>query len=207
MTDIVLQLDWQRFSETLDDDVRTAMVRAINLASRKTRTAASRMVRSQVNFPATRLNEKLKVVRRASNQDLEARIEGSDRPTSLARYLSPKGQEPGKARRGGGVSISVKMGGKRKTLERAFLINLKRGTEATGNVGLAVRTDGGPPPNAYAPKEIGRNLYLVYGASVDQILVAASDGDGVFEEMTPETMEVLEAEFNRQLDLLRNANA
>ncbi|MNL84820.1 hypothetical protein D3C87_2129170 [compost metagenome] len=58
------------------------------------------------------------------------------------------------------------------------------------------------PKGAYKPRSLGKNLWLLYGPSVDQALRSASDGGGIYEEMTPESLEFLEKEFFRQLELL-----
>ena len=39
---------------------------------------------------------------------------------------------------------------------------------------------------------------------MDQTLIAASDSEGIYEELSPETLAFLEAEFNRQMNLLEN---
>lgn len=199
---VALELDWKNYADELDDDIRVAMTRSINRIADQGRTRAARAVREQVMFPATRLNEKLTVARRASYDDQAAVIRGLDVPTSLANFRVPRSQSPDKKRRGGGVQIQVSRDGMRKTIKRGFLINLKN-----NNLGLAVRTDGGPPEGAYKPKRIADNLYLLYSASVDQLLLAASDGDGVYEEMSPELLEALEREFLRQIKLLRGSDA
>lgn len=198
MFSLAIQINWRDFAEDLDSDVRTALVRSINRVADRTRTRVAREVRDQVNFPASYLSPsegKLVVTGRARSDELEARISGRDRATSLARFTN---QKIG-GRRGKGVAVSVAAGGRKKTIERAFLMNLKN-----GNTGLAVRTNGGPPAGAWKPREIAKNLYLLYGPSVDQTLLSATGDDGVFEDVTPETLELLEYEFSRQLDLLRS---
>lgn len=199
MPAVAIELNWHNFAAELDSDVRLALVRSINRVADRARTRAARQVRDQVNFPASYLSPsaaRLRVASRARRDELEAVISGRDRPTSLARFTT---QKPGQKTRAGGVAVTVAAGGRRKVIRRAFLMNLKG-----GNVGLAVRTSGGPPEGAWKPKEIARNLYLLYGVSVDQALMSASDGEGVFEEISPEMLEMLELEFERQLQLLRS---
>ena len=73
---------------------------------------------------------------------------------------------------------------------------------------LAVRTEGGPPRGAYAPKQLkafGPNVWLLYGPSVDQVLFSARNNGGVVEEIAPEVMADLEAEFGRLIDLKSRA--
>ena len=161
---------------------------------------ASQDIREQVSFPASYLApsaKRLFVSTKATKvSPFEAVISGRDRPTSLARFTNQKPLGGGQRHRGGQLAVTVKPG-VRRYIKRAFLITLNN-----SNVGLAVRTDGGPPNNAYAPKEIGKNLWLLYGPSVDQVLSAASNGGGIYEEIVPETLDFLNDEFNRQLDLL-----
>lgn len=180
--------------------IETALLRSINKTSDRARTLASQDIREQVAFPASYLApsaKRLFVSTKATKASpFEAVISGRDRPTSLARFTNQKPLAGGQRHRGGQVAVTVKPG-VRRYIKRAFLITLNN-----SNVGLAVRTDGGPPSNAYAPKEIGKNLWLLYGPSVDQVLSAASNGGGIYEEIVPETLDFLNDEFNRQLDLL-----
>ena len=180
--------------------IETALLRSINKTADRARTSASQDIREQVAFPASYLApsaKRLFVSTKATKASpFEAVISGRDRPTSLARFTNQKPLGGGQRHRGGQVAVTVKPG-VRRYIKRAFLITLNN-----SNVGLAVRTDGGPPNNAYAPKEIGKNLWLLYGPSVDQVLSAASNGGGIYEEIVPETLDFLNDEFNRQLDLL-----
>ena len=180
--------------------IETALLRSINKTADRARTLASQDIREQVAFPASYLApsaKRLFVSTKATKASpFEAAISGRDRPTSLARFSNQKPLGGGQRHRGGQVAVTVKPG-VRRYIKRAFLITLNN-----SNVGLAVRTDGGPPSNAYAPKEIGKNLWLLYGPSVDQVLSAASNGGGIYEEIVPETLDFLNDEFNRQLDLL-----
>ena len=180
--------------------IETALLRSINKTADRARTLAAQPIREQVAFPASYLApsaKRLFVSTKATKASpFEAVISGRDRPTSLARFTNQKPLGGGQRHRGGQVAVTVKPG-VRRYIKRAFLITLNN-----SNVGLAVRTDGGPPNNAYAPKEIGKNLWLLYGPSVDQVLSAASNGGGIYEEIVPETLDFLNDEFNRQLDLL-----
>lgn len=180
--------------------IETALLRSINKTADRARTLSSQDIREQVAFPASYLApsaKRLFVSTKATKASpFEAVISGRDRPTSLARFTNQKPLGGGQRHRGGQVAVTVKPG-VRRYIKRAFLITLNN-----SNVGLAVRTDGGPPNNAYAPKEIGKNLWLLYGPSVDQVLSAASNGGGIYEEIVPETLDFLNDEFNRQLDLL-----
>ena len=198
---VALELDVNAITgNQWNSKIETALLRSINKTADRARTLASQDIREQVAFPASYLApsaKRLFVSTKATKvSPFEAVISGRDRPTSLARFTNQKPLGGGQRRRGGQVAVTVKPG-VRRYIKRAFLITLNN-----SNVGLAVRTDGGPPNNAYAPKEIGKNLWLLYGPSVDQVLSAASNGGGIYEEIVPETLDFLNDEFNRQLDLL-----
>ena len=63
--------------------------------------------------------------------------------------------------------------GRTKTLRKAFLVNLRN-----GNVGLAVRLKQGETlqNKTYGkPVMLGKNLYLLYGPSVDQVFRTVAD--------------------------------
>ena len=198
---VALELDVNAITgNQWNPNTETALLRSINKTPDRARTLASQDIREQVAFPASYLApsaKRLFVSTKATKASpFEAVISGRDRPTSLARFTNQKPLGGGQRHRGGQVAVTVKPG-VRRYIKRAFLITLNN-----SNVGLAVRTDGGPPNNAYAPKEIGKNLWLLYGPSVDQVLSAASNGGGIYEEIVPETLDFLNDEFNRQLDLL-----
>ncbi|WP_189524462.1 MULTISPECIES: phage tail protein [unclassified Mesorhizobium] len=182
-------------------DVETALVRAINRTADRSRTRAARAAREQVAFPASYVSpssKRLWVKTRARRGALIATIEGRGQATSLARFSRQGVLSGGSRHVGGKINVTVKPG-QTKSISRAFIIRLKN-----NNLGLAVRTSGGAPAGAYKPKSIGKNLWLLYGPSVDQALAAASNEGGIFQEMTPETLDDLEAEFTRQMELMKN---
>lgn len=184
----------------LPEKVELALQRAINKTIDRARTRIARAVLDQVSFPASYLSPssgRLTVSKRASKGNLEGIISGRDQPTSLARFAKQKIATSGSQRpKGGKIDVRVASGGAYHSMPRSFLMKLKN-----GNIGLAVRTSGEKPRGAYKPKEIGKNLWLLYGPSVDQALMGAS-GDGVYEQLSPEMLDFLDDEFNRQLDLL-----
>ena len=99
-----------------------------------------------------------------------------------------------------GIGVSVAAGGRKKFIKRAFVMKLRN-----GNLGLAVRSaPGKQPEGAWKPKPIGKNLWLLYGPSVDQVLMSARSGGGVFSEIEYDTLDVIETEFQRQLGLLED---
>ncbi|PTX49055.1 hypothetical protein IQ03_02470 [Gemmobacter caeni] len=182
------------------DQVATAARMALNKIADRTRTRADRALREQIAFPAAFLGpsgKRLWVQTKASNQSLQAVIRGRGQTTSLARFAGNTKPTSGKQRpKGGGVQVQVKAGGAKKFIERAFIMQLRG-----DNRGLAVRTkDGMRPRGAYVPKEIGKNLWLLYGPSVDQALIN-SRHEGIYEDLGPEVLDALDAEFRRLIDL------
>lgn len=180
--------------------IEQALLRSINKTADRARTRAAAAVRQQVAFPASYLApsaKRLFVSSKATGQNpFEAIISGRDRATSLARFTTQKPVAPGNRHPNGQVGVTVTPG-RKVFIKRAFLVNLKN-----GNIGLAVRTDGSAPKNAFKPKELSKNVWLLYGPSVDQVLSAATDGDGVYEELMPEMLDFLNSEFIRQVELL-----
>lgn len=145
-------------------------------------------IESQVAFPNSYLKTdgRFGVTRKARPDSLEAVITARDRPTSLARFAP--GQTPESTRKGG-VSVQVKRG-KTTRLKKAFMVRLRN-----GNIGLAVRLKPGESlVNRYSMKPImlGKNLYLLYGPSVDQVFQT------VAEESLPEIGDMVSKEFYRQ---------
>lgn len=190
--------------DSLDDleEIPAKMVRAARMAVNRTteraRTASAREIREQINFPARYLSPaegRLAVTKKASGSDLEGRITGRQRATSLARFATGTPQ-PGQK---GGIRVQVKSGGGARFLPRAFAIRLRAGSAALdtkSNLGLAVRTaDGQKPRGAYKPKQIGANLWLLYGPSVASVFKA------VREDVRPDAEDFLESEFIRLMNL------
>lgn len=198
---ILIEFDQLSFVKEMTANVEVALTRALNRTADRSRTTAARAAREQVAFPASYVspsNKRLWVKTRARRGAFTTLIEGRGRATSLARFTKQKPLTGGARHRGGKINVTVKPG-RVRSIGRAFLIRLKN-----DNIGLAVRTSGEKPAHAYKPKLIGKNLWLLYGPSVDQALSAASTEKGIFDEMTPETLDMLEDEFNRQLELLEN---
>jgi hypothetical protein len=194
-------LEALRLFDDLPPRIERAAVRAINKTAPRARTAAARGVLAEVNFPASYLNpsQGRLVARKARRGHLEGAVSGRVRPTSLARFTKDKpllrGQKPRK-----GVRVEVHKGKAHYKLG-AFLIPLRSGGDGSlGNVGLAVRSEVSPP-KAYRPKKIGKNLWLLYGPSVNQVLYSLRNQRGVIEDIAPETLNFLNKEFLRLLDL------
>lgn len=162
----------------------SAMMAINSVITRSGLASMKRDIMSQVAFPAGYLDleNRLAVTRKANKQSLEGMITGRDRATSLARFAP--GQTPQNTR-GKGVTVAVKRG-RTKTLKKAFLVSLKN-----GNVGLAVRLKPGETlkNKTYGkPVMLGKNLYLLYAPSVDQVFRTVAEdslpmlGDSVAKE-------------------------
>lgn len=177
----------------LTEDIDKATWRALNTTADRTRTILDKRVRTKVAFPAAYLRPStgnLTVAERARNGNLEVVIRGRDRPTSLARFSARR--VPGAPKGKKGIPVRVAPG-VAKYIKRAFIIKLRN-----GNLGLAVRTTGGPPRGAYVPRRITDNLWLLYGPSVDQVLNGVrSRNDGLFGDVAPEALTIFETEFWR----------
>lgn len=196
---IVVEFNQLPFIKEWNGNVSTALVRALNDTAARSRTDASRRVRQQVNFPASYLSpsaKRLWVKTKARKNALQTVIEGRGNPTSLARFSKQSVLPGGKRHKGGKVNVTVHPG-ETRSISRAFLIRLRN-----GNTGLAIRTDGSKPKGAWMPRALGKNLWLLYGPSVDQVLSSSRNEKGVLDDMTPEMLDYLEKEFNRQMELL-----
>lgn len=180
-----------------------AMVRALNKTGPHTRTQMDRKIRERVAFPASYLRpstKRLFVAKKARSGQLETVIEGRGRPTSLARFIKGGAQAAKNRKRKKDINIEVKPGSQH-SIKRAWVVSLP-GAVDSANFGLAVRTaDGQRPKGAYHPKQLDKNVWLLYGPSVDQVLYSVRNKGGVIEEVYGPTLDYLSAEYNRQLDL------
>ena len=175
---------------------------AVNEAARSGYAQAGREITRQVAFPAryvTGKSGRMQISQFASNKNLEAKITARSRPTSLARFTRGSVRIGGRA----GVRVEVKPGSVVR-LPGAFLIKLRAGSasiDTQHNVGVAVRTKNGRPPPGYKPLPIGKNLWLLYGPSVAQVLYSERNRGGVATQISPDIEKKLEAEFWRQMEL------
>lgn len=166
--------DTQRFFDELPELANRSASIAINdVVTRDGIKLLRNDIETQVNFPSGYLNsqDRLGVTRKATPNSLQAVITARDRATSLARFA--RGQSPASSR-GKGVRVEVKRGSPVQ-LNKAFLVNLKN-----GNMGLAVRLKEGQTirnkHDANAVK-FGKNTYLLYGPSVDQVFKTVADAN------------------------------
>lgn len=153
-------------------------------------------IEKQVHFPPGYVNnDRLFVSQPARNDKLEVHITARQRPTSLARFA--QGATLGK--RGGGVKVEVHHGSLRP-MKSAFLVRLRAGAALSNeqfNVGLAIRLKPGQRlVNKRVQTQLGHNVYLLYGPSIDQVFreVAA--------EEAPHITPLVENEFLRQFTRL-----
>ena len=188
---------------TLDDRVKRSASRALNTTAKRQRTEAARRVRRQVSFPANYLSPtgnrpRLYVSKQANPASLQTRITGRFRPTSLTRFLLNR---PSPRDRRAVLQVAP---GRRTVIPRAFLIPLRQGnvrTDEKFNRGLAIRLRPGERLyNKHRAVRLRGNLYLLYGPSVQQVLLDNS-GDGVFTRLERPTADFLESEFLRLLGL------
>lgn len=179
--------------EGMDAAVTRAARRAVNASADRARAWSAREMREQVSFPSGYLQsqDRFRVVKRAKGPDLEAVIRGRREATSLARFATSRRKERG------GVTVEVNPGSA-VFMRRAFLIKLQAGDPSIRNLknmGLAVRTDGQKPRAAYKPKKLEKNVWLLYGPSVDQVFRT------VAVDVQPDVEEYLNREFRRLLEL------
>lgn len=188
--------------EAMPAKVKQAAFRAIDKATQMTLTESRHRVRDQIAFPASYLSSadssgrgRLGITRPATADRPEAIITGRFRATSLARF-STGTLVPGK--RNQNVRLQVSPGATRGN-RRMFPIRLRAGNapiETKFNLGLAIRLrEGETIQNKKRVLQIAKNLYLLYGPSVDQVFRT------VREEVGPEAAEIAEREFLRQLNL------
>ena len=173
--------------DSLDEKIIASARIAVNKATDKARVMASEDIRGSINLGRNYLAKRLTVVKRASGNDLEGMIRGSDNPTMLARFANTR--NPRVARKAGGVTVSVKPGSA-KFMKGAFLMDL-------GNtVGLAIRVKPGESlRNRKNAKRVANGLYLLYGPSVNQAFRLVAD------DRLDDVLDILETEYNRQMDL------
>ena len=98
----------------------------------------------------------------------------------------------------GGLTVEVKPG-EARFLKGAFLVRLRAGaakTDTKFNLGVAIRLKSGQRPrNSRAAVELARNVWLLYGPSVNQVFQT------VRADVAPETRDFLINEFMRLLDV------
>lgn len=193
--------DLSAFFKRLPEIADQAARMAVNDAARLARREGAKHILDEVNYPKSYLNGengRLSISKYATNDDLVAEISGRDRPTSLARFA----MQAVKFGRQKGIRVQVARQGGGQTLQRAFFMKLRRGTQLDGdsfNVGLAVRLKKGETMrNTTRAMALRNNVWLLYGPSVDQVFA------GVAEDIVDEVSDSLESQFIRQFERLSN---
>lgn len=178
----------------------SARVALNQTATRKGIAALRDAMEEEVAFPNGYLMDpkRFGVTKRATNEDLEARIRARGRPTSLARFASGAAII-GNQSAGRGVSVRVNPN-RRRRMQGAFLIRLRAGqgpvTDEAFNLGLAIRLKPGESVrNKTHMVPFGGGLYLLYGPSVDQVFQTVAG------EKSVEILDMVTEEFLRQFDL------
>lgn len=176
--------------DNLPEEILLKARQAINAAADRARTMAVKDIRSELNFPARYLTDRLTVKQRARGTSLQAVITGRDRPTSLARFATSSNVQASRQK----GYVQVKVGNATKRITGGFLINLKN-----DNIGLAMRLKPGETVKGKraAAKQMAPGLYLLYGPSVDQAFQTEVDKS----KLTDETAKFMEAEFIRLIGL------
>ncbi len=187
------------FINQFDKRMDRNMARAVNKAARDGRALAARLIRNEVNFPfrfTGQANGRLAIVRQATAAQPTAVIRAKSRVVSLARFTK------GKPRPGNSVQIEVAPG-KARFARRLFLIKLPAGKASIDtkyNLGLAIRLQKGETlKNKRSVRNVMRNLYLLYGPSVDQIFLREDGGIAI--EIAPEIQYNMRKEFFRLMEL------
>lgn len=173
-----------------------AMSKALNFGAQEAVKALRVELLAQINFPPgyLELPDRLEQSKYSTPTQLEARVSGRGRGTSLARFVVGGATVGGK----GGVTIEEKPG-TFSFFKQGFLVNLN-----SGNIGFAIRVRPGEQVHGvqrYQPIELFHNkagqvtAYLLYGVSVDQAMGDASD------KVTPEITSAIRDEFLRLLEL------
>lgn len=190
--DVSVLQEMQRYFDALPEVAEKAAAMALNdVSGRYAMARLQGQMEAEVNFPNGYLKSRMSVSKKASRGSLEAIISGRDRPTSLARFAAA-GLTP-KMTRVGGIRVQVKRG-QTVHMRRAFLVRLRN-----NNIGLAVRLrEGDQLAKSSAAVELGNNVYLLYGPSVDQVM------QGVSNDQAPDIANEITNQFLRQFSRLNN---
>lgn len=115
--------------------VARAQARALNRTVDQLRTKAGRLIREEYSVTLRGIRQASRVLKaRPSSKFPVAKLTFSGRPINLfefkARAVNPWNVAGGGRRRGGGVSVQVKVRGGRKLIQNAFITTLKSGQNA-----------------------------------------------------------------------------
>jgi len=185
--------DLESFLAADEDRTRRAAAFALNDVLTGQGIARFRKaVAAEVQFPPGYVDDKIEMAQHATPTRLVASVVGRQRPTSLARFAT-SGTVGGK----GGVTVRVKNASRH--MPDAFLVRLSQGASISDdgyNVGLAIRLKPGMVLNKKDTARmvhLDRNVVLLYGPSVDQIL-----RNEAAEATSDEVVDAIATEFFRQ---------
>ena len=128
------------------------------------------------------------ITRRATSQELEARLSASNQGLGLIRFVTSQRIARAKA-----PTVRVKPGGAAVKLERAFLIPTPK---APGSFALAVRAPGGLAKSRAARRIPGSDVYILSGPSPNQLLA------NIAPALLPTIQTRLQQEYARQFERL-----
>lgn len=185
-------LDLENFLAAVPDKTRQAASYALNdVLAGQGLARFRKAVAAEVAFPPGYVDDKIEVAQKATPTRLVASLVGRQRPTSLARFATSGAL--GKA----GITVRVK--GSSTFMPDAFLVRLNQGASISDdgyNVGLAIRLKPGQVLNKKDTSRmvhLEKNVVLLYGPSVDQIL-----RNEAAEAESPEVVDAIATEFFRQ---------
>lgn len=110
--------------ETLGNEGRKAVARALNRANAGTKTDAARIVRTRYNIKAGIIKKSFQIGRRANSKSLMASTRSTGSRTPLVIFGASPKRPGGKKPRGG---VSVKVGNTRKRVPGSFVAKMKNG--------------------------------------------------------------------------------
>lgn len=194
--DIAGVLELEKFLAATPDITNRSVAYAMNdVLAGQGLARFRKAVAAEVQFPPGYVDDKIEVAQRASPNRLVASLVGRQRPTSLARFVASGSL--GKS----GVSVRVKRSS--QYMPDAFLVKLNQGTsiaEDGYNLGLAIRLKEGTvlkKRDTTRMVHLDKNVVLLYGPSVDQIL-----RNEAAEAQSPEVVDAIATEFYRQFSRL-----
>lgn len=174
-----------RYIKLFPQQVAQAQRIAVADTLRWGRAQFSADIRAQLDLPLGALNGKrFEITQHPTVARPEGVLSAQFAPLNLARFATTK------PRLGLKPKIRVLAGGNTLQLDHSFYI-----PGPSGGLGLAVRTKG-PLKNSRAARKIGKNLYILFGPSVDQAFGVS------LPKLKPRVADRLEAETLRQIGRL-----
>lgn len=169
--------DAQRQVKAVAKDANRTASRALNRGIQTARTEASKIIRSELKLKAGYVRDNLRIIRKASPNDLRAIISSRKRGIMMSNY-------PHREMKSGGVSVQIKAGGGRVLLRSAFLMRFQN-----GKTGIMIRTKSNRGVNAVGQRRSSSyGLQTLYSPSASQAFaqvreeVTAVASDKVIEE-------------------------